>query len=235
MNAEINPPSDSSDRSGWKGLAARYARHRYSILFLSLMLTLVASPVFTELQLRDGPIELLLFLNLAAAAVGAGTRQERIRLLAFILITAGLRIVGRLLNNNSTETAAAVLWIGLAVAAAVAALRYALRGRNVDREHVSAALSAYLLAGHFFGIIYVQIARLRPESFAIGGVAAVAGQIDLQTGIYFSFVTLATLGYGDIAPLTPTARGFAVSEAILGQLYLAVLVARLIGAAGNRK
>jgi voltage-gated potassium channel Kch len=199
------------------------------------MLTLVASPVLTELQVSDGPIELLLFLNLAAAAVGAGTKQERIRLLVFILITAGMRIVGRLLNNNSTETAAAVLWIALAVAAAVSALRYALGGRNVDGEHLSAALSAYLLAGHFFGIIYLQIARLRPESFAIGGAPAIAGQIDLQNGIYFSFVTLATLGYGDIVPLTPTARGFAITEAIMGQLYLAVLVARLIGAAGNRK
>jgi len=51
----------------------------------------------------------------------------------------------------------------------------------------------------------------------------------LPTSVYFSFVTLATLGYGDIVPLTPTARGLAVSEAIVGQLYLAVLVARLVG------
>jgi len=61
------------------------------------------------------------------------------------------------------------------------------------------------------------------------------GQLDLQTAIYFSFVTLATLGYGDIVPVTPTARGFAVSEAILGQLYLAVLVARLVGAVASRR
>jgi hypothetical protein len=104
----------------------------------------------------------------------------------------------------------------------------------VDTERLSAALSAYLLAGHCFGIAYFEVAELRPGSFAIAGVAN-QGTLDLQTAIYFSFVTLATLGYGDISPLTPTARGIAISEAILGQLYLAVLVARLVGTAGQRE
>jgi voltage-gated potassium channel Kch len=100
---------------------------------------------------------------------------------------------------------------------------------------LSAALSAYLLAGHFFAITYFQVEQLRPGSFAIAGVATLPAQLDLQTAIYFSYVTLATLGYGDISPLTPTARGLAISEAILGQLYLAVLVARLVGGAGHRE
>jgi hypothetical protein len=105
----------------------------------------------------------------------------------------------------------------------------------VDSERLSAALSAYLLAGHCFGIAYFEVEQLRPGSFAIGGTATQPAQLDLQTAIYFSFVTLATLGYGDISPLRPTARGIAISEAILGQLYLAVLVARLVGAAGPRE
>ena len=125
--------------------------------------------------------------------------------------------------------------VALAVFAAVAALRFALRSGRVDFERLSAALSAYLLAGHFFGIAYFQVEQLRPGSLAIAGVAAHPDQLDLQTSIYFSFVTLATLGYGDISPLTPTARGLAVTEAILGQLYLAVLVARLVGVAAPRE
>jgi voltage-gated potassium channel len=125
-----------------------------------------------------------------------------------------------------------VLSVVLTIFAAIAALRFALRGQKVDSERLSAALSAYLLVGHCFGIAYYQVEQLRPGSFAIGGAPTQLSQLDLQTAVYFSFVTLATLGYGDISPLTPTARGIAVSEAILGQLYLAVLVARLVGSAG---
>ena len=218
-----------------KRLPERYARHRYTILFCSLLLTLIASPIVAEFHFSGDSIEFLLFLNLAASAIGAGTPRERNRLLIFILVTALLRFVGRWLNYNSAANTGAFFWVVLLIAAAIAALRFALKGRRVDKEHVSAALSAYLLVGHLFGIVYFQLVGLRPGSFAIGGVAAAAGQLDAPSCIYFSFVTLATLGYGDIAPLAPITRGLAVSEAILGQLYLAVLVARLIGAAGNRK
>ena len=54
------------------------------------------------------------------------------------------------------------------------------------------------------------------------------GQFSLANGIYFSFVTLATLGYGDVVPQTEIARGLAILEAVSGQLYLAVMVARLV-------
>jgi len=125
---------------------------------------------------------------------------------------------------------AAALFVGLAILAACASLRFALNAERVNREQVAAALSTYLLAGHVFGVCYWQVEQLRARSFAVSGVPVAAGTLDLPTCVYFSFVTLATLGYGDIVPLTPTTPGLAVSEAIIGQLYLAVLVARLIGA-----
>lgn len=199
------------------------------------MFTLIAAPIAAEYQLRTWPIELLLIVNLAAAAVGYDTRKGRRRLLGLVTLTALLRILGRWLNVEVASAGAALLGFALAVFAAIAALRYALKGRHVDSERLSAALSAYLLAGHFFGVAYFQVEQLRPGSFAVGGAPTQPAQLDLQTAIYFSFVTLATLGYGDIAPLTPTARGLAVSEAVLGQLYLAVLVARLVGTAGPGK
>jgi hypothetical protein len=213
-------------------LSDKYLRHRYRILFLSLLFTLVAAPVGAEYQLRTGPIELLLVVNLAAAAVGYGTARGRHRLLAVVTLAVVLHVIGRLLDEETASTGATLLGIALGVFAAIAALRFALAGRKVDAERLSAALSAYLLAGHLFGLTYFQVEQLRPGSFGIGGVPTLPAQLDLHTAIYFSFVTLATLGYGDISPLTPTARGLAVSEAILGQLYLAVLVARLVGTSG---
>jgi hypothetical protein len=215
-------------------LFEEYLRRPYRILLLSLLVTLVAAPVASEYQLRTWPIELLLIVNLAVAAVGYDRPRGRHRLLAVVALTAVLRILGRWLHVEAAATAATLLSVALAFFAAIAALRFALRGRKVDSERLSAALSAYLLAGHCFGIAYFQVEQLRPGSFSIGGAPTTqVTQLDLQTAIYFSFVTLATLGYGDISPLKPTARGMAITEAILGQLYLAVLVARLVGAAGS--
>ena len=207
-----------------------YFRRRHSVLFLSLLLTLILAPVTQEYQLPSGPLELLYLMNLAAAAVGLDSSRERKWAVAIVTLTAASRVMGRLLNLEAVSELAATLFVGLAILAACASLRFALSAERVNREQVAAALSTYLLAGHVFGVCYWQVEQLRAGSFAVSGVPVAAGTLDLPTCVYFSFVTLATLGYGDIVPLTPTTRGLAVSEAIIGQLYLAVLVARLIGA-----
>jgi len=219
----------------WTHLSSEYRNRPYRVLFLSLVATLIAAPVAAEFQLKTWPIELLLIVNLAFAAAGYATARGRHRLLAVVMLIVLLRISARWLHVEAATTGATLLEVGLGAFVAIAALRFALGSGRVDSERLSAALSAYLLAGHFFGLAYFQFEQLRPGSFAIAGTTTHPGQLDRQTAIYFSFVTLATLGYGDISPVTPTARGLAVSEAILGQLYLAVLVARLVGTAGTRK
>jgi voltage-gated potassium channel Kch len=85
-----------------------------------------------------------------------------------------------------------------------------------------AALSAYLLAGIFFGIFYWVLERIGPGTF--NATAEFSG----MSAIYFSFVTIATLGYGDIVPRSDVARGLAIVEGVGGQLFLAVMVARLV-------
>jgi hypothetical protein len=199
------------------------------VLFLSLLLTLILAPVSQEYHLRSGLVELLYFMNLAAAAVGFDSSRERRCAVLIVTLTAVSKLLGLWLNLEAALELAATLFVGLAILAAVASLRFALKGHHANRERVGAALSTYLLAGHVFGVCYWQVEQLRAGSFAAGGAPVVAGTLDLPTCVYFSFVTLATLGYGDIVPLTPTARGLAVCEAIIGQLYLAVLVARLVG------
>lgn len=215
-------------------MSGEYRRRSYRLLFLSLVVTLVLAPIAAEYQLTTWPMELLLIVNLAVAVAGYRTSSGRHLLLAVVILTILLRIISRWLRVDAVATAATPLEVALAIFAAYGALRFALRSGKVDSERLSAALSAYLLAGHFFGITYFQVEQLRPGSFAIAGVATLPAQLDLQTAIYFSYVTLTTLGYGDISPLTPTTRGLAVSEAVLGQLYLAVLVARLVGMRGGR-
>ena len=106
----------------------------------------------------------------------------------------------------------------------------------VDREHLYAGLSAYLLAGIFFGVFYWVLERTWSGSFAIPGEGA-QSNFSLTAAIYYSFVTLTTLGYGDIVPRSEVGRGLAILEAVVGQLYLAVMIARLVSlyAVGERK
>jgi hypothetical protein len=94
----------------------------------------------------------------------------------------------------------------------------------VTFRRIEGAIAAYLLLGISWAYAYQLIADSYPASFA-GAVTASTG---ISSWMYFSFVTLATLGYGDISPVHPIARSLATAEAITGQLYLAILIARLV-------
>jgi len=107
--------------------------------------------------------------------------------------------------------------------------------RTITVDTICASLCAYLLLGLCWAFIYVCIEHQRPDSFSISEVHTVeTGKVNvsgahLGFAVYYSFVTLSTLGYGDVIPVTAMARVCAYSEAVLGQIYLAVLVARLVG------
>jgi hypothetical protein len=113
-------------------------------------------------------------------------------------------------------------WTLMGLFAAAGALRFAIRATRIDAEHIYAALSAYLLAGIFFGSFYWVLEQIRPGSFSAPDA------FSPMSAFYFSFVTLATLGYGDIVPRLDIARGLAIVEGVGGQLFLAVMVARLV-------
>ena len=98
--------------------------------------------------------------------------------------------------------------------ATVATVRHALRASVIDTERIFAALDAYLLVGLMFGVCYSLLDRAYPGSFAGSGLD---GNLTLEKAIYFSFVTIATLGYGDIVPVNDAARGLANLEAVMGK------------------
>jgi hypothetical protein len=102
--------------------------------------------------------------------------------------------------------------------------------RDITPALISGALCLYLLFGMFWGMLYVLLELLRPDSFT-GAllVDSVNHPQFIHSFQYFSLVTLTTLGYGDILPKTPIAASFCQIEAVIGQFFMAVLVARLVG------
>jgi hypothetical protein len=200
-----------------------YSQHRYAILFYSLLLMLVVMPVASTIGVLEREIKFLLAASLLAAVMPSATKRTRYLLPALILVL----MIAQFGSDRGHVpfapglVAATVGLIGLL--AAGAALRFMVSSSTVDHETIYAALSAYLLAGLFFGQIYYSINILRPDSLTGPDPFSEAD------AVYFSFVTLASLGYGDFLPRTDLTRGIAIFEVIGGQLFLVVMVARLVG------
>ena len=210
--------------------ARTYAGHRYAVLFYLLLVTLAVSPLLTALRFSADLLQVLLALSLLIAVLDVpGPRWRRV-LIVLAAVAIGLRIAPASAVGATIPMSALVVGTGVGLLSAASAMRFAFSGRAVGSEHVYAALSAYMLAGQFFGVLYWGIAGAWPGSFVDPAAPAGAAGLTLSTAMYFSFVTLATLGYGDVVPRTDLARGLAVLEAVGGQLFVAVIVARLVSA-----
>jgi hypothetical protein len=105
----------------------------------------------------------------------------------------------------------------------------------VDADTLAAGLCVYLIIGFNYAVVYAMIVVANPHAFEFvlplpptaGQEAAVVAVLPRLT--YYSFVTLTTLGMGDIHPVSPPARSLTATEAVVGQFYLAVLISRLVG------
>lgn len=212
------------------GIWASYLQRRYTILFYSLLFTILAGPLAATLALDGRLIEIALGINLLAAVLPMSQRRSALIVFSGLLGVALLARLGTLWSDDRIFPAFSLgFWSLFALLAAASALKFAVRSPTIDREHVYAALSAYLLAGVFFGVLYWVLEQWQAGSLTF------AGDFSRVSAIYFSFVTLATLGYGDIAPRADLARGLAIIEGIGGQLFLAVFVARLISLYAQKK
>jgi len=212
-----------------KAFFAAYARRRFALMFASLLLTIGLLPALRAVVPGLNVLEALLAVNLIAAIASVG-RQQRAHLTLTIVGVAflGVRALQAVLGFRALLPVSEGLWIVACVLAMAATARYAFRPGTVDAERIFAALDAYLLAGLTFGVAYWVIEMSVPGSFRG------ATGLGLSDSIYFSFVTIATLGYGDIVPVSETARAVTILEAVGGQMYLAVLVARLVSLYATR-
>lgn len=214
-----------------RALARGYARRRFTVLFAMLLVTLAGHAFASKVFPGANPLAWLLALSLLAAVLSV--RQRRLRWVLWgLAATFALARLGEPLIEHAAphHTAQVALALACLLAAAAAAAR-ALAAGPVDGEHIFAALSAYMLVGIAFGIGYWLLDAALPGSFTPGPT----GAFTPPRAIYFSFVTQATLGYGDVLPLREESQGLVVVQAVGGQMYLAVLVARLVSLYAGQK
>jgi len=145
----------------------------------------------------------------------------------FIVATAILRVADFGLGGLALDVLSALFSLIAAALLGSMFLARALRDGRINMHRVMGAVGSFLLIGVVFTQGYRILALCVPDAFAVGGVPASAA-VFLPRVSYFSFVTLTSLGYGDITPLHPFARALVTLEALAGQLFLAILVARLV-------
>jgi len=156
------------------------------------------------------------------------TRWRRRLTLTLAAATALCRAGHMLVSAPELDLTAQVVFLVFLVCVTCSLIRTLLEHPTVQRNTLYGAACAYLLLGLSFTALYVVLEHVHPPAL----VAAVAGHARTDLAwvdvVFFSFMTLTTVGYGDITPVSPEARLVALCEAVAGVFFLAFLVARLV-------
>ncbi|MGB5365238.1 MAG: potassium channel family protein [Polyangiales bacterium] len=212
--------------------SAQAAPH-YGVLLLVLLVLLVVAPLLPTERAGYG-VEILFDLVLVTGAYSAAW-QSRHRLPFFVLTGATLatRWTDMVLDHSGFSLASIALlivWLGYAVALILTAL---FRMREVGTNAILGAIVAYVLTAVAFASLYLMVELIQPGSFT--GLPAGGNQAELESALlYFSVVSITTMGYGDITPISGLARSLSSIEGMFGTLYLAVMIARLVGLHSSR-
>ncbi len=211
-------------------------RYRYAVVLAATLLLALAQPLLSELMGEERSFDLL-FSILIAAVLLQVFEEKRLRRMALSLGVAALGgyWVGRALGDPIGRW----LVVGALMTATsffALALRSIIAGtfaRHVSGDAVFGAICGYLLLGIIGSLLFFAVEIAWPGSFHLpapdGGYHQTGEELNRGVLTYFSFITLTTVGYGDITPATPLARTLTWTLAVSGQFYLAILVAGLIG------
>src|SRR5437773_1965328 len=198
-------------------------------LLIALGLLFFLAPFVEEIQGGALIVSGLLSLVLLSAVLTVASRHHTLVIALLLAIPA---VVGRWINHFQPHLIPPAIFlvagIGLVAFVVVNLLRFVLRTPSVDGEVLCASISAYLMLGLIWTMAYWLVEALTPGAFAFNTATGTKETMEGFNAFYFSFITLSTVGYGDITPVSKVARMLAAMEAMTGLFYVAVLIARLV-------
>jgi hypothetical protein len=199
---------------------------RFSFLLVSIILVFALRPFLKGFVRIDILTEIFLSIVLLSA-IHAVSRKTRTFITALVLAVPAFSLdwLGYIMAVPSLADASRMMSALFTAYVLIILLSFVLKQKEVTTDVLMAAMCGYFFLGFMWAFFFLFLEAVQPGSFQMAqGQSADAGQF-----LYFSFVTMTTLGYGDMTPIASGARSLAVLSAVMGQLYLAVTIARLVG------
>jgi Ion channel len=221
-----------AESRAWRRLARSFvSTDSYGLVLLLVVVTYVVSVSFTEAQAAS----IVLVVQLATVWLTLRTSKARVvvrRVADVVLGLAAVVAVGSFFVHQRGAELGGIFAVCclLYLIAPFSIVRHLVIRREIDIESLLGAVAAYLLVGMFFAFAYQAAGELGSVPF-FGS----AGHGSLSEDLFFSFVTLTTVGYGNLVPAANPGQTFAVMEAVLGQLFLVVAVGKVISGLQPRR
>ena len=205
----------------------KFANH---YLLASIILVFFIGPVAFDYGLLSIVNLEILFLVILIFSIFL--HQHDSKLFKVTVASLIIILINILFFDNNQSVSQYFLKILIVSITIVELFREIFKTKIIDSHIISSAISIYVLVGIFWYLLFMFLLLIDPDSFDIRNFNPEMVSIDM---IYFSFTTLTTLGYGDITPLSYTAKMWSITEAMMGVMFLAVMISRVVSLFGSKK
>ena len=205
-------------------------RLSYTPVLVTVFLNIIVQLALPDEGITRIVSSIIAGFTLMLALYAAGISKRHLKIVGVIVVLSVLASIG---GTASQSKAGSILTptVGfmLSIGAPLAIARDLIRQPEVTTRSVIGAATIYLLIGVFFGQVYTLMASAGDNPFFAQGTDGTIAE-----RLYFSFVTITTVGYGDFTAATQWGRAFAAAEALIGQLYLVTVISVLVGNLGKK-
>ena len=202
----------------------KFANH---YLLASILLVFFIGPVAFDYGLLSIVNLEILFLLILIFSIFL--HQHDTKLFKVTVVSLMIILINILFFDNNQSVSQYFLKILIVSITIVELFKEIFKTKIIDSHIISSAISIYVLIGIFWYLLFMFLLMIDPDSFYIRNFNPEMVSIDM---IYFSFTTLTTLGYGDITPLSYTAKMWSITEAMMGVMFLAVMISRVVSLFG---
>jgi hypothetical protein len=205
----------------------KFANH---YLLASILLVFFIGPVAFDyglLSIVNLEILFLLILIFSIFLHQHDTKLFKVTVVSLIIILINILFFDN--NQSVSQYFLKTLIVSISI---VELFKEIFKTKIIDSHIISSAISIYVLVGIFWYLLFMFLLMIDPDSFDIRNFNPEMVSIDM---IYFSFTTLTTLGYGDITPVSYTAKMWSITEAMMGVMFLAVMISRVVSLFGSKK
>lgn len=215
-----------------RSIIEAFLKGRFSVLLISLAVLLLVAPLVPGNQSFADKLFGVLLLVVLVSCLRAVARTRRFFLIMLVLtlvnVALGIYEIFSTGEEESYQAAVLIIRIVYFILAFFSIMRYVLDDSPVTGDKICGAVSAYMVMGITWSTVYSLFYLFDPGSFKVPEHLLSTDTINSTWTFYFSLTTLTTLGYGDITPIKPGAQSYAIMEAVAGQMFVAVIIARLI-------